>query len=191
MPRRDQLTYDLGDSSSRGPVPWLPLVVLVAVLGLVTLLVAGVVRSGGAPEAGPAVPVPTPSASDTAAPPTTPGPSASAQPTGTDADEALAASEGSERAAVAFVDAWLDRNPKTRPAALEAVSAPALAEGLMLTDPANIPKASRRGAPELVDASAYSSQFTQTLSTGMTIQVYLVADPAARYQWLATSVEQA
>ncbi|SDR69654.1 hypothetical protein SAMN04488543_0088 [Friedmanniella luteola] len=190
MPRRDQLTYDLGDSSSRGPVPWLPLVVLVAVLGLVTLLVAGVVRSGGDPEAAPAAPGSTSIATATAAP-STPGPGVSTPPTGSDADEAPAAPEGSERAAVAFVDAWLDRDPKTRPAALAAVSAPALAEGLMLTDPANIPKATRRGAPELVDASTYSSQFTQALSTGLTIEVYLVADPAARYQWLATSVEQA
>lgn len=190
MPRRDQLTYDLGDSSSRGPVPWLPLAVLVAVLGLVTLLVAGVVRSGGTPETAPAVPVSTPSASDTAVPPA-PAATASPSPSGSDAGEALTAPEGSQRAAAAFVDAWLNRDPKTRPAALEAVSAPALAEGLVLTDPAEIPEATRRGAPELVDASTYSSQFTQTLSTGMTIQIYLVADPAARYQWLATSVEQA
>jgi hypothetical protein len=40
-------------------------------------------------------------------------------------------------------------------------------------------------------ASAYSAQFTQVLSTGLTIQVYLVTDPQARYGWLATSVERA
>ena len=118
--------------------------------------------------------------------------SASSSPlaSGTDAGEEPAVPEGSQRAAAHFVRAWLDRNPQTRKSALAAVSATALIEELMLTDPANIPRAKPRGAPVLGDASAYSVQFSQTLSTGMRINIYLVADPEARYQWVATSVEQ-
>ncbi len=185
MPRRDELTYDIGQPQSRGPVPWVPLLVLVAVLGIVTLLVAGVVRSGEASQAAPAPPA------SGSSPPLAPASATTPLPSGSDADEGLAAPEGSQEAATAFVDAWLDRNPKTRQPALEHVAAPALVEELMLTDPANIPRARPRGTPALSDASTYSVQFTQALTGGMAIQVYLVADPEARYRWLATSVEQA
>ena len=61
----------------------------------------------------------------------------------------------------------------------------------MLTDPANVPRAVPKGRPVLTDASTYSAQFSQALSTGASITVYLVADPQARYRWLASSVEQA
>ena len=187
MPRRDQLTYDVGQPPGRGPVPWLPLLLLAAVLGIATLLVVGVVVSGRSPQAAPVATAP-PAAPPT---PTASAPASSALPSGSDASESLAAPEGSEQTARAFVAAWLDRDPATRKPALEQVSAPALAEGLMLTDPANVPRARPRGAPVLDDASTYSAQFTQALSTGEPIQIYLVADPQSRYGWLATSVEQA
>lgn len=117
--------------------------------------------------------------------------SASPWPEGSDAADQVTVPEGSQEAASRFVQAWLDPDPTTRKAGLEQVSAPALTEELLLTDPANIPLATPRGAPVLDDASAYSVQFTQALSTGMNIGIYLVADPQARYQWLATSVERA
>lgn len=187
MPRRDDLTYDVGQPPTRGPVPWLPLLVLVAVLALGTLLVAGVVRSGGDAQAAPA-PTPTPSASSTPVPPTT---ASSPLPSGSDAAEGLPVPEGSQQAASAFIAAWLDADKATRAPALQETASPALAEELMLTDPAKVPRATPRGAPRLADASTYSVQFTQPLSSGMEILVYLVADPASRYGWLATSVEQA
>lgn len=166
----------------------MPLLVLVAVLAVVTVLVASLVSSGRTPEAAssPEMPI------SAAAPSLTPASSPSSPlPSGSDAGEGLAVPEGSQQAASAFVRAWLDRDRKTREPALAQVSSPALAEGLMLTDPANIPRVTPRGAPVLEDASTYSAQFTQALSTGPAIKIYLVADPEARYGWLAASVEQA
>ena len=165
----------------------MPLLVLVAVLGVVTVLVASLVSSGRAPEAASSREV----SVSTAATPTLAPSTSSPLPSGSDAGEGLAVPEGSQQAATAFVRAWLDRNRQTREPALAQVSSPALAEGLMLTDPDNIPRAKPRGAPVLEDASTYSVQFTQAFSTGPSIQIYLVADPESRYGWLATSVEQA
>ena len=115
----------------------------------------------------------------------------SALPSGSDADEGLAIPEGSQDAASRFVRAWLDPDPKTRKPALRATASPELADELGQTDPANIPKATVVGPPALADASTYSAQFTQALSGGLRIEVYLVADPAAPYGWLATSVDRA
>lgn len=189
MARRDQLTYDL-DQGSRPPVPWKPVLLLAVVVAIAVLLLVWAVVSSRTPQAalasGPAV------ASTTASPTASPiPPAASPLPSGSDAEEGLAAPEGSQQAASLFVRAWLDRSAETRKPALEQLATPALAEQLMLTDPANIPRARPRGAPVLNDASTYSTQFTQTLSTGMKIQVYLVADPEAPYRWLATSVDRA
>jgi hypothetical protein len=66
-----------------------------------------------------------------------------------------------------------------------------LTEQLVLTSPANIPKAKAEGDPELEAASAYSVQYVQSLTNGMRVRVYLVADPGSRYGWVATSVERA
>jgi hypothetical protein len=66
-----------------------------------------------------------------------------------------------------------------------------LTEQLMLTSAANIPRATAKGHPALEAASSYSVQYLQTLSTGMRVRVYLVADPGSRYGWIATSVERA
>jgi hypothetical protein len=183
LARRDQLTYDLGQPSRR-PLPWLPLLLVVAVLGLAALLVQGALRSQRASPAAPQLGVVTsPTPTRASAPPPS--------PSGSDAQEGPGLPEGSRQAASRFVQAWLDRNPATRETALHQVSTPALAETLMLTDPANVPRASPRGAPVLEEAGTYSAQFRQPLSTGATVSIYLVADPAARYRWLATSVEQA
>lgn len=165
----------------------MPLLLLVAVLAVVTVLVASLVSSGRTPEAAP----PEETAVSAAATPTPAPSSSSPLPSGSDAGEGLEVPEGSQQAATAFVRAWLERDRTTREPALAQVSSPALAEGLMLTDPANIPRARPRGAPVLEDASTYSAQFTQALSVGPAIKIYLVADPEARYGWLAASVEQA
>lgn len=189
MSRRDQLTYDVGPPPRRA-VPWLSLLVLAAVVAVLSVLVTLVVVSDREPQGQP----PPASATSTApsVEPASVGPVSSGPlPSGSDAGEGLAVPEGSQQAASRFVGAWLDRNPKTRKAALAEVSAPGLVEELMLTNPSNIPRASAQGAPVLDDASAYSVQFTQTLSSGTRIAIYLVADPEARYSWLATSVEQA
>jgi hypothetical protein len=66
-----------------------------------------------------------------------------------------------------------------------------LTEQLMLTSSANIPNAKADGEPELEAASSYSVQYVQTLTSGMRVRVYLVADPGSRYSWVATSVERA
>jgi cytoskeletal protein RodZ len=184
MPRRDQLTYDVGPPPRRA-VPWLSLLVLAAVVAVLSVLVTLVVVGDREPQA-----QPEPTSVTSTAPSVEPA-TASPLPSGSDAGEGLAVPEGSQQAASRFVGAWLDRNPKTRKAALTEVSAPGLVEELMLTNPSNIPKASPQGPPVLDDASAYSVQFTQTLTGGMRIAIYLVADPEARYSWLATSVEQA
>lgn len=190
MVRRDQLTYDLGQKS-RLSVPWKPALLLAAVIALAGLLLTWTVLAARSPQPAPAG---EPVAAATAGPATTADPgtaTASPLPSGSDAGEGMGLPDGSQQAASAFVRAWLDRSAKTRGPALGAAATPALAEQLMLTDPANIPRAQPRGAPVLDDASTYSTQFTQTLSTGMKIQVYLVAEPEARYGWLATSVDQA
>ena len=187
MRNRDQLTYDL-DQPRRGSVPRGPLGVLAAVV-LATVGLVGWVIAGADP-APSAAGQPTVTATTTHLAPT-PTPSGTPPASGSDAREGLAVPEGSPQAASRFVLAWLDRNPVSRKTALQQIAAPALAEELMLTDPRNVPRARPRGAPVLANASTYSVQFTQTLTTGTRIQVYLVAYPAARYRWLATSVEQA
>jgi len=85
----------------------------------------------------------------------------------------------------------LERDAKARKSGLEQVATAGLTEQLMLTSPANIPKAKVQGGPELEAASAYSVQYVQTLTSGMRVRVYLVADPGSRYGWVATSVERA
>lgn len=185
MRNRDQLTYDVGPPP-RARVPRLPALMLAAVVAVASVLVTLVAVGGREPQAVPAV-TPTVVVAVPSVEPST----ASPMPSGSDAGDGLAAPEGSQQAASRFVGAWLDRNPETRKPALTEVSAPALVEELLLTDPANIPPAVPRGDPVLVDASVYSAQFTQTLSGGSKIAVYLVSDPEARYQWLATSVERA
>lgn len=184
MARTDRLTYDVGQQIRRR-LRWPSLLLLAAVLVGAPALFGWVLVASRTPQGapGPVAPVTV-----------TPSPSAvagSPLPSGSDAGEEQTVPEGSEQVSIRFVRAWLDRNPKTRRPALDQLSAPALAEELMLTDPANIPRARPRGGPVLEYASAYSAQFTQALSTGLTIQVYLVTDPQARYGWLATSVERA
>lgn len=188
MARRDQLTYDLGQRS--GPqIPWKSVLLLSAVITVAGLLVVWVLMSNRTPQATPApVPGGTPSTATVTAQPR--AASASPLPSGSDAEEGLAVPEGSQQAASVFVRAWLDREPRSRQSALSQVATPGLTEQLMLTDPTNVPAARPRGAPVLNDASTYSTQFTQALSTGMKIEVYLVADPESRYGWLATSVDQ-
>ena len=187
MPRRDLLTYDV-EVRRRRDIPWASILLLVAVVFVAAMLVGWVVTSRpGQPGSAPPVPA---ASAPTVAPPTPRGPTLSTGPTGSDLNEGLSAPEGSQQAASRFVVAWLDPNPPTRKASLAQVASPALAEQLMVTDPANIPAAGVTGVPALEDASTYSAQFTQVLTTGMSIRVYLVADPQARFGWLATSVEQ-
>jgi hypothetical protein len=186
MVRRDELTYDLGPAR-RPTVSWKPALLLATVLAVAGLLLVWSVVSSRTPQTAPAI-------SETATVSPTPSQSgwtARPLPSGSDAAEGQGIPEGSQQAASVFVRAWLNRDAKARKPALQEVTAPALAEQLMLTDPENIPRARPRGAPVLDDASTYSTQFTQALSTGMRIQVYLVADPGSRYGWLATSVDQA
>ncbi len=185
MVRRDQLTYDVGQES-RPKVPWKSALILAVVVAVGALLLTWTVMSSRVPRAAPV------SSPETVGPTASASPSpTSPSPAGSDAQEGLGAPEGSQRAASVFVRAWLDPNAKTRKPILDQVATPALAEQLMLTDPLNIPRTRPRGAPILDDASTYSAQFTQTLSSGMKIHVYLVADPDAQYQWLAASVDQA
>lgn len=191
MARRDELTYDLNQQTRR-QVPWTSVALLVAVIAVAGLLLGWTVVSNRAPETRPAAQSTPLSTSAAATPSTSPSPSsASPLPSGSDAEEGLSVPEGSQQVATLFVRAWLDVNAKTRKPALDRVASPALAEQLMLTDPANIPRTRPRGAPTLDESSTYSAQFTQSLSSGMKIQIYLVADPAARYGWMATSVDQA
>lgn len=193
MPRRDQLTYDVELRRQRD-VPWASVLLLVAVVFVVAVLIAWMVnsRTSQPGSAGPAVSRPVSSSSVVPVPTPTPStPTSSPAQTGSDLNEGVSAPEGSQQAASRFVVAWLDRNPTTRKAALTQTAAPALVEQLMLTDVANIPLARAKGVPALNDASAYSAQFTQVLTTGMSIRVYLVADPQARYRWVATSVDRA
>lgn len=191
--RRDQLTYDIDRRRTSGLAGVNPrlLVLLIIVLALAILLVVWTVSSGSSPSS---------TAPDHGTRPHTPAralSSATSSPTpspalvGTDADHANRVPGGSRTAAVRFIAAWLDRVPKTRRAELQQTATSGLAEELMLTSQANIPKATAKGAPRLEDASEYSVQFTQLLSDGMRIRVYLVADPQSRYGWTATSVEQA
>src|SRR5688572_21292223 len=132
MPRRDQLTYDLGPSSSRRPIPWISVLLLVTALALTIVLAAALVTgSRSSPErAAPAATVSADPAPPSDAASTTP------LPTGSDAGDGLGVPEGSREATTRFVRAWLDRDPRTREPALQEVAVPALAEQLMLTDPA-------------------------------------------------------
>jgi len=191
--RRDQLTYDVGRRRTVGPAGVNPrlFVLLIIVLALAAALVAWTAGSGSSPSST----TPDHGTRPVAAPPSptssTPSPTPPPALTGSDAEQAIRAPEGSKTAVVRFVAAWLDRVPKIRRAELQQTATSGLAEELMLTSQENIPKATAKGPPRLEDASEYSVQFTQRLSDGMRIRVYLVADPQSRYGWTATSVEQA
>lgn len=195
MRRRDELTYDLGTPRTSGPAGVNPrlLALLIIVLALAVALVVWTARSAGssvnatAPDhdnglvasSRPSPAIPTPAGKP------------SLLLAGSDADQADHAPPGSTTAAVRFVAAWLDRVPRTRKAELRQTATSGLAEELMLTSAENIPRASAKGPPRLADASEFSVQFVQSLSDGMRIRVYLVADPQSRFGWMATSVEQA
>lgn len=182
--RPDRRTYDLAEPRRTVIPVWQ--VALVGVIAAVGLLLAVATVRGVQPSATPPAPPPS-----MPAPVAAKKPPATAPPAAADADEGQGVPEESRQAASSFVRAWLDRNPATRRAGLQQSSAPALAEQLMLTDPANVPAATPVGAPVAEDSSAYATQFSQRLSTGRSIRVYLVADPESRFGWLATSVEQA
>lgn len=194
MPRRDLLTYDVAHrrrSWWAGAHPGL-VVLLIVVLALAVVLVTWTARSGR-PTSGSAPPTHVVSAAAVSrrSPSATPRPSASPALIGSDADGSDHAPRGSRTAAARFIAAWLEREPKARRSALQDTAAPGLAEQLMLTSPSNIPKATVKGVPVLEHASAYSAQFLQTLSDGMRVRIYLVADPQARFGWVASSVERA
>jgi hypothetical protein len=196
MARRDLLTYDVGQRRapllSRASVRLLGLLAVVVVIGagLVIWTMASARPAATATAVGPAglpATTPVPSASQ----PTPAAGSPSAALVGFDAKEPQRSPRGSSTAAARFIAAWLERDAKARKSGLEQVATAGLAEQLMLTSPANIPKANVQGGPELEAASAYSVQFVQTLTSGMRVRVYLVADPGSRYGWVATSVERA
>jgi hypothetical protein len=186
MAGRDELTYDLPNERDRR-LPWKAVALLAVTVLTAIVLVAAMLLSDRAATTAPS-PV---SASSVSATPPAVQVTASPVPSGSDAGETTAVPDGSQQAAAVFVRAWLDPDPKSRKPALERVAAPALAEQLMLTDPANVPRATPLGAPVMAEASSYSAVFTQTLTTGLKIQVYLVSDPSARYRWLTTSVQPA
>ncbi|GAB3919965.1 hypothetical protein GCM10011575_35850 [Microlunatus endophyticus] len=198
MRRRDLLTYDV--DQRRRPLAELNprlLALLAVVLIVAALLVIWTATSAGsAPRHTVPATAGTPTTPPAASRPTSASPSAgvsSALPTltGSDAVTSHGAPAGSTTAAARFVAAWLDVAPKTRKVQLEQTATAGLAEQLMLTSAANIPKAKAAGSPRVEDASEYSVQFLQVLTDGVRIRIYLVADPQARFGWVATSVEQA
>jgi hypothetical protein len=186
VPKPDTLTYDV-DSRRRRSVPWGSLLLLVAVVAVAAVLVVWVAAGGRQSRVSP----PGVATSQALPSPTWVTSPESSPPSGSDANEELAVPAGSREAASRFVTAWLDPNPASRKHRLDQVAVPALTEGLMLTARADIPTAKPAGGPVLEDASTYSVQFVQTLTDSSRIRIYLVADPAARYGWLATSVEPA
>lgn len=201
MPRRDQLTYDVGQKrrfSLAGLNPRL-LALLIIVVVLAVLLVVWTASTpssstsgadhGSRAVAAPSSPAPSsaPSGTPTAAPSAAPSQVLS----GSDASQTTKAPGHSQAAAVRFVTAWLERVPAKRKAELQQTATSGLAEELMLTSAANIPNATAKGQPRLEDASEFSAQFVQALSDGMRIRLYLVADPQSKLGWLVTSVEEA
>lgn len=194
MPRRDPLTYDV---EQRRTTSWAGLnprlaILLIIVLAMAVVLVIWTARSAGPPprSATPAHARPHVAASGRTAS-ATPTASASAARMGSDAHASEHVPAGSRTAATQFVAAWLQRDPKARKSALQQTATAGLAEELMLTSPSNIPNATAQGDPALEHASEYSVQFVQTLTNRMRVRIYLVADPQARYGWVASSVEQA
>ena len=192
--RRDQLTYDLGGRRTSSLTDVSPrlvallIIVVVVAAALVAWTVASARSSPGAAAPRHELRAALPTASPTSASPSrTPSPALA----GSDAGQAVSIPAGSRTATIRFVAAWLDRVPKTRKAELQQTATSGLAEELMLTSAENIPRATAKGPPQLEDASEFSVQFTQTLSDGMRIRVYLVADPQSRFGWTATAVEQA
>jgi hypothetical protein len=196
MPRRELLTYDVGHR--RAPLPSGASVRLLGLLAVVVVIGAGLVIwtmasakpattvTAARPARLPAA-LPVPSASQ----PTPAAGSPSPALVGSDAGESQRPPRGSSTAAGLFIAAWLERDPKARKSGLAQIATAGLTEQLMLTSAANIPKAEAEGGPELEAASAYSVQYVQTLSSGMRVRIYLVAEPGSRYGWVATSVERA
>lgn len=192
MPRRDLLTYDVDQrrSSWSGPNPRL-VILLVVVLAMAVVLVIWTARSASPGSTTPAhaqSSVATAGRSPSATPPRR---SASPALVGSDARTSERAPAGSRTAAARFVAAWLERDPHARKIALQETATPGLSEQLMLTATSNIPKAAAHGDPVLEHASEYSVQFVQNLTNRMRVRIYLVADPQARFGWVASSVEQA
>lgn len=183
MRRPDPLTYDT-TQRRRLDVSWRLIALLTGVAAVAALLVIWTLQSSAQPDK-PARPVPTHVA------PRSPSPTASPTPTGSDTIAPKGAPARSEAATDRFLQAWLERTPALRKTELEQTATPELAEMLMMTSQANIPDAHPVGGPVLVRASDDSVQFLQKLSNGVTVRIYLAADPQARYGWLATAIEQA
>ncbi|QDP95003.1 hypothetical protein FOE78_02910 [Microlunatus elymi] len=115
----------------------------------------------------------------------------SSTPPGSDDAKATSAPAGSQSAASDFVAAWLEPDTDARKQALQGTAVPGLAEQLMMTARENVPDAKPAGPPVLEHVSTYSAEYTQRLTDGTAIRIYLAADPQAEHGWVATSVEQA
>lgn len=195
MRRHDLLTYDIDQrprAARLGVSPRLAVLLIVVVALAVVLVIWTAHSAGPSPRSAPPGHVRSTIAASHRWPKSaTPRATASPAIVGSDAGTSDRPPDGSKAAAARFVAAWLQRAPKPRKAALHDTAAPGLAEELMLTSTANIPKARPKGAPVPKHASAYSVQFAQRLSNGMRIRIYLVADPGTRYGWTVTSVERA
>ena len=95
---------------------------------------------------------------------------------------------GAQRAAAAFVDAWLTKAPAKRLPALRNLTVPALYKGLTFTDPALIPTAHRAGQPRVEDTGPYLVRYRVSLSDRSEVIVAALYDGI---HWLVESVEPA
>jgi hypothetical protein len=172
-------------------VPASTLVLLGVCLLLAVLLTVSLTRGRSAlqqVQASPTAAPATPPASPAPGPATPASASPSVDPSGSDAGETTVAPVAATETASRFVDAWLDRDPKTRTPALQQVAAPGLVEQLQDVDPAKLPKARPVGVPKPGLVSEGSASLQQSLSDRSVVSLELAADPDSRYGWLVYSV---
>lgn len=187
-PRAWATTYDL--PGRRGPkAPRLALVILAAILaaGLTFGGLALMSRSAAAPVT--AAPEPPTSGAPASLPPPTGEPASTPAPSGP-ASTPPSSTPPSDAAliqtATKFTDSWLQRDRATRRAGLTATATPELAQALMLTDDANIPRTRRQGGPSIDTRLSDTVLVLQRLADKTELKVTLTA---ASGRWLVTAID--
>jgi hypothetical protein len=164
------------------PVPLIGLIALVLTVALV-VTVDRLLAEPESPSEGAGAPA---TATVSAGPTADATPPLPTPPAEGDVDDSGKPSKQAARTAAAFVDAWLITDTTKRLARLKKVTVKPLYEGLVYTDPAQIPSAHRVGAPHVEGSGPYQVLYRVALSDESEVYVSTIYDGSV---WLVESIE--